>query len=255
MPKEQRANSTGYSPQQINEKIKLYQQSESDSLATKLLIHFESLVQMAARKISRNRNDLYEDLFQVGQMSLLRLLRHYDLEQEGPFEAYAMKSLIGYMKNYLRDKSWYVQVPRRIKEKGTRVRKAVDELTVSLNRSPQIREIAEYLDISEEETMEILAGQEYYQPISLDAPLNNEEGSNSMGDLVPAIENDYERVENRLDIQKAMKKLEEVERNVVDLAFKKGENQRKIAEQLGVSQMTVSRIQKRAILKLKNHLA
>ena len=103
---------------------------------------------MAAGKISRNRPDLYEDLIQIGQIALLRLFKQFDISLGVQFEPYAMKSIIGHMKNYLRDKSWYVQVPRRIKEKGIAVQQAVDELTVRLERSPRIDEIAEHMELS-----------------------------------------------------------------------------------------------------------
>lgn len=243
------------SSEEIQDKIRHYQQHEDEATATDLIIHFESMVQMSARKLSRNRPDLYEDLFQVGQISLLRSFQQYDVELGHPFEAYAMKSLVGHMKNYLRDKSWYIQVPRRIKEKGAQVQKAIDELTMRLNRSPEVKEIAEYLELSEEETIEVLAGRDHYQVASLDVPLNqHEDSAASLGDIVAAEEDEYNLLEKRMDLEEAMMNLNEMERKIVHLVFHDGYSQRSIAEQLDISQMSVSRIQRKAITKLKRYL-
>src|SRR5687768_1587553 len=112
---------TDSSPQKSSHEYDLilkYQETSNNEIATKLLLEYEPMVKMAAGKMSRNHPDLYEDLMQVGNMSLLRLFKQYDITLGVQFEAYMMKSIIGHMKNYLRDKSWYIQVPRRIKEKG-----------------------------------------------------------------------------------------------------------------------------------------
>ncbi|WP_144934690.1 sigma-70 family RNA polymerase sigma factor [Paenibacillus sp. 32O-W] len=231
-----------------------YQQTEDNEIATDLLLHYEPIVKMAAGKMSRNRPDLHEDLYQVGQMALLRLFKQYDSTLGIQFEAYAMKSLIGHMKNYLRDKSWYIQVPRRIKEKGLMIQQAVDELTMKLERSPNVDEIAEYLELTTEETIEVLAGRECYNYVSLDTPLANDEGSATIGDLIGSDADDFGMVEKRLDLNEALLLLKEEEKKVLMLVFNEGQSQRSIAQVLGISQMSVSRIQKRAIEKLKQYL-
>jgi RNA polymerase sigma-B factor len=234
--------------------IKEYQETSSNDTVTSLLIHYESLVKMAAGKMSRNRPDLYEDLYQVGQMSLLRLFKNYDSSLGIQFEAYAMKSLIGHMKNYLRDKSWYIQVPRRIKEKGLLIQQAIDDLTMQLERSPTVDEIAAALDLTPEETIEVLAGRECYNYVSLDTPLSGDEGSATIGDLIGGDADDFLTIEKRMDLQQALVHLKEEEKKVLLLAYSEGQSQRTIAQALGISQMSVSRIQKRAIEKLKKFL-
>ncbi|MNZ86274.1 RNA polymerase sigma-B factor [compost metagenome] len=155
------------------------------------------------------------------------------------------------MKNFLRDKSWYIQVPRRIKEKGALVQQAIDELTIKLERSPDVTEIANYLELSVEETVEVLAGRECYHYVSLDSPLSQEESAATLGELISSEANDYDTVEKRMDLQQALAQLKEQEQQVLILAFQEGQSQRAIAQQLGLSQMSVSRIQKRATEKLK----
>ncbi|GIP54605.1 sigma-70 family RNA polymerase sigma factor [Paenibacillus vini] len=241
-------------PESLNESTSLiweYQQTKDNDIATVLIQKYEPMVKMAAGKIARNRPDLYEDLYQVGQMALIRLLQQYDIEMGIPFEPYAMKSMIGHMKNFLRDKSWYIQVPRRIKEKGALVQQAIDELTVKLERSPDVKEIADFLDLSVEETVEVLAGRECYHYVSLDSPLSQEESAATLGELISSEADDYDTVEKRMDLQQALSQLKEQEQQVLLLAFQEGQSQRAIAQKLGVSQMSVSRIQKRATEKLK----
>ncbi|MFD2611828.1 sigma-70 family RNA polymerase sigma factor [Paenibacillus gansuensis] len=237
------------------DRIQLYQQTGSHDVATELLQHFEPMVKLAAIKMSRNRNDLYEDLYQIGQIALLKLFSQYDASLGIPFEPYAMKSLIGRMKNYLRDSSWYIQVPRRIKEKGVLFQQAIDELTMQLERSPNIAEIAEHLQLSVEETVEILAGRECYQYVSLDTPLSAEEAATTIGDMISSDADDYSQIENRLDLAQAFERLKEEERSILNLSYQKGYSQRMIAQELGMSQMSVSRIQRRAMEKLKRLLA
>jgi RNA polymerase sigma-B factor len=247
-------NSSSFQQSEMNEYIKQYQQTNSNEIATKLIMYYQPIVKMAAGKMSRNKPDLFEDLFQVGQMSMLRLFQQFDSSMGIPFEAYAMKSIIGHLKNYLRDKSWFIKVPRRIKEKGLLIQHAVDELTVALERSPRMNEIADYLDLSVEETIEIMAGRESYNYISLDTPLSNEEDSSTIGDLMGSQADDYQTFEMRADLEEAMVHLKKDERIIIFLAYNEGQSQRQIAEQLGISQMSVSRIQKRAIGKLKELL-
>jgi RNA polymerase sigma-B factor len=228
-----------------------YQKTLRSDLAEKLIRVYEPMVKMAANKISRNRPDLFDDLFQVGQMSLFRLLKQFDPALGMPFEPYAMKSIIGHMKNYLRDKSWYIQVPRRIKEKGLVVQQAIDELMIKLERSPNIDEIAEFLGLETEETLEILAGRDLYHYVSLETPISDDENTALLGELIGSPNDDYAALEMKLDLQEAMDQLKPEERKVLLMVFESGLSQRSIADELGVSQMSISRIQKRAIDRLK----
>lgn len=249
------SNSSNLQPNEILELMKKYAEENCNDSVTLLLIHYESIAKMTAAKMSYNRPDLYEDLYQVAQISLLRLFKQYDSSIGIQFEAYAVKSVIGNLKNYLRDKSWYIQVPRRIKEKGLLIQRAIDELTVSLERSPKIEDISKYLDLTPEETMEVLSGRECYNYISLDTPLSSEEDSSRIGDLIGSQKDDYQALENLLDLQAVLVHLKEEEKTVLFLTYNEGQSQRNIAQQLGISQMSVSRIQKRALEKLRGYLS
>lgn len=245
-------NPSGLNPQQAAELMEKYRLFDCNESATALLLHYESIVRMAAGKLSRSRPDLYDDMFQVGQMSMLRLFKQYDAEKGIPFEGYAMKSVIGHLKNFLRDKSWYIQVPRRIKEKGLLVQRAIDELTVELGRSPKVEDIAERLELSVEETIEVLSSRESYQYVSLDTPLSAEgESAATIGDRIASDQDELQSLEGRMDLREAFGGLKEQEQAVLELLYSIGLPQRDAAERLGISQMSVSRIQRRAIEKLK----
>ncbi|MCZ8516232.1 sigma-70 family RNA polymerase sigma factor [Paenibacillus filicis] len=246
-------NSERFANVSPEELIVQYQQTGCNETATVLLQQYEPMVKMAAGKMSRNRPDLFEDLYQVGQMSVLKLLKQFDLSIGVQFEAYMMKSVIGHMKNYLRDKSWYIQVPRRIKEKGNQVQQVIDHLTIKLERSPNVDEIAAEMELSVEETIEILAGRDYYHYVSLDTPLSSEDNGSTIGDVIGSPGDAYLQVENRLALQEALTHLKPEEQKVLQLAYVEGQSQRTIAQQLNVSQMSVSRIQKRALDKLKTY--
>jgi RNA polymerase sigma-B factor len=246
-----KSHSSFLNQEQAAELLQRYKEMSCNDAATALLQHYEPLVRMAVSKISRNRPDLYEDLFQVGQMSMLRLFKQFDSDKGIPFEGYAMKSVIGQLKNYLRDKSWYIQVPRNMKEKGLLVQKTIDELTTKLERSPKMDEIAEHLGLTIEETIEVLSSRESYQYVSLDTPLSSEADSATIGDVISDQTDDYRHVDNRMALNEALEQLKEEERKVLLLVYQHGQSQREIADQLGVSQMSVSRFQKRALDKLR----
>jgi len=235
-------------------KLLEYQKTLRNELAEELIRHYEPLVRMAAHKMSRSHQSLQEDLFQVGRMTLFRLLKQFDPDLGMPFEPYAMKSIVGQMKNYLRDKSWYIQVPRRIKEKGLVVQQAIDEMTVRLERSPSVEEIAEFLEMSVEDTLEVLAGRELHHYVSLDTPVSQEENTATLGELIGSTADDFAGVDRRIDLQEAMMKLKPEERQVLLLLYEEGLSQRSAADRLQVSQMSISRIQRRAIEKLKGWL-
>ncbi|THF72849.1 sigma-70 family RNA polymerase sigma factor [Cohnella fermenti] len=239
-------------PDDAQRKLLEYQRTLNKELADELVREYESLARMAAGKISRNRPDLQEDLFQVGRMTIFRLLQHYDPSIGMPFEPYVMKSVVGQMKNYLRDKSWYIQVPRRIKEKGLVVQQTIDELTIRLERSPSVEEIAAELEMEVEETLEVLAGREMYHYVSLDTPVSEEENTSTLGELLSSQADDYISAERRMDLQEALERLKPEERKVILLLYNEGYSQRNVAEQLGVSQMSISRIQRRAIEQLRS---
>src|SRR5690606_19931151 len=116
--------------------------------------------------------DLFEDLVQVGMIGLLAAIKRYDSSLGKSFETFAIPTIIGEIKRFLRDKTWSVHVPRRIKELGPKIKKAVDALTVKNQKSPTVKEIAEYLDASEEEILETMEMSKSYHALSVDKKID-----------------------------------------------------------------------------------
>src|SRR5690625_1105307 len=118
-----------------------------EEVKEKIVLHYEKLVHSLARKYSHNRGN-HEDLTQVGMIGLLISVERFDKEFGKSFEAFAIPTIIGEIKRFIRDRTWSVHVPRRIKELGPKINKAVDDLTNQLQKSPTVQEIAEYLNVS-----------------------------------------------------------------------------------------------------------
>ena len=143
------------SPEQINKWIQEHQNNENTDAQDKLVNHYRKLIESLAYKYSKGQSH-HEDLVQVGMVGLIGAINRFDLSFDRKFEAFLVPTVIGEIKRYLRDKTWSVHVPRRIKEIGPRIKKVSDELTNELERSPSIDEIAQRLEVSDEEVLEAM---------------------------------------------------------------------------------------------------
>jgi RNA polymerase sigma-B factor len=233
-----------------------FQKTENQSSQLALVEHYTGLVQTLANKYSKGKS-FHEDLKQVGMIGLLGAIRRYDPTIGKPFEAFAIPTIIGEIKRFLRDKTWSVHVPRRIKELGPRIKVAVDALTNEYQRSPKVQEIADYLDVTEEEILETMEMGKSYQALSVDHSIEaDSEGSTvTLLDIVGSQEEGYERVNQKLMLQSVMHVLTDREKDIINCTFIKNMSQKETGEQLGISQMHVSRLQRRAIQKLKEALS
>jgi RNA polymerase sigma-B factor len=241
--------------EEVNELIIDFQQTESKSAQLALVEHYTGLVDTLAKKYSKGKS-FHEDLRQVGMIGLLGAIRRYDPTIGKPFEAFAIPTIIGEIKRFLRDKTWSVHVPRRIKELGPKIKAAVDTLTNDNQRSPKVQEIAEYLDVTEEEVLETMEMGKSYQALSVDHSIEaDSEGSTvTILDVVGTQDKGYEEVNQKLLLQSVLHVLSEREREIIDCTFIMNKSQKETGEQLGISQMHVSRLQRRAIQKLKDAL-
>lgn len=235
--------------------IKEFQETGDDELQTKLVLEYQNLVNALARKFSRGqRHD--EDLTQVGMIGLLAALRRFDPEFGRSFESFAVPTIVGEIKRFIRDKTWSVHVPRRIKELGPKIKGAVEELTRTLQRSPKVDEIAEYIGVSEEEILETMEMGKSYQALSVDRSIEaDDEGSAvTLLDLVGSTEDGYEQTDQQLLLEKAFVVLTEREKEILQLTYFENLSQKETGEKLGISQMHVSRLQRRALQKLRESI-
>jgi RNA polymerase sigma-B factor len=212
------------------------------------------LVEHCARRF-RNRGEPFEDLVQVGTIGLIKAIDRFDLDRGVEFSTYATPTIIGEIKRYFRDKGWAIRVPRRLQELRMQIGASTAELTQSLGRSPTPRELATALDCSVEEIVEGIESGNAYSTLSLDAADDGgDEGGSSMLDLIGIDDEALEHIEIRESIKPLLEALAPREKRILLLRFFKNRTQSEIAEEIGVSQMHVSRLLSRTLDQLRASL-
>ncbi|MEK5036880.1 RNA polymerase sigma factor SigB [Sporosarcina sp. FSL K6-3457] len=251
MSKEQSPHDSG-TKTQVLLWIQQYQETEDQEAQTNLVLHYERLVQSIARKYS-NGKPYHEDIVQVGMLGLLGAIRRYDPEYGRSFEAFAVPTIIGEIKRFLRDKTWAVHVPRRIKELGPRIKAAVETLTTELQRSPLVSEIAEFLDVEEESVLEAMEMGRSYQALSMDRGLeaDSDGAMVTLFDIIGETDSGFEKTDQRMLVAEALNVLSEREKQIIQYTYIEQLSQKEAGEKLGISQMHVSRLQRKAIKKLQ----
>ncbi|MEW9503065.1 RNA polymerase sigma factor SigB [Jeotgalibacillus marinus] len=233
--------------------IKAYQETQDDAAQSNLVVHYRNLVESIARKYSKGKY-YHEDISQVGMIGLLGAIRRYDDTFGKSFEAFAIPTIIGEIKRFLRDKTWSIHVPRHIKELGPKIKATVERLTIDLQRPPKVSEIAAYLEVSEEEILEAMEMGRSYQTLSVDYSIEaGSDGSTvTLLDMVGSMDDNYEKTDQRLVLNKVLHVLSEREKQIIQYTYLENLSQKEAGEQLGISQMHVSRLRYRAIKKLRD---
>jgi RNA polymerase sigma-B factor len=210
------------------------------------------LVRFAAGRF-RARSEPLEDIVQVGTIGLIKSIDRFDLDREVEFPTFAMPTILGEIKRFFRDTSWSVRVPRRLQELRLRLAKANDELGQRLDRAPTVHELAHSLDVSQEEVVEGMIASNGYRASSLDAPAGsagNDDAPAPM-DRLGSDDAAIELVENRESLKPLIAALPPREKHILMLRFFGGKTQAEIGEQLGISQMHVSRLLSRTLGTLR----
>jgi RNA polymerase sigma-B factor len=228
---------------------------DDESLQIRLISQYKNLVGSLSGKYSGHR-ETREDLYQVGMVGLISALKRYNPSYGRSFESFAVPTIVGELKRYIRDKTWSVHVPRRIKELSLRVRRISDELTGSLQRFPNIREIADELGESEKQVLETMEMTHSYRALSVDSEIENNpgKGTATLLDLVGRPDQGYERVHKKMLLEAAFRILSKQEKEVLLFTYFDNMSQKEVGQHLGISQMHTSRIQRRALDKLRNFL-
>ncbi|HEY6629143.1 MAG TPA: SigB/SigF/SigG family RNA polymerase sigma factor [Acidimicrobiia bacterium] len=227
----------------------LFAVREQPEAKRELVEAFDGLAQRLARRFG-GRGVPLDDLVQVARFGLLKAIERFDADRGIQFSTFAGRTIIGEIKHYFRDQAWSVRVPRTLQNLWLEVSRAVDELTHTLGRSPTIEEIAESLDVSEEEVLEALDAGAAYTASSLDRPLG-EEGDATVVDQLGDLDPGYETAAVRGAMSAELRALPERERTVLYLRFFDGRTQAEIADEIGVSQVHVSRILSRTLDQLR----
>jgi RNA polymerase sigma-B factor len=240
-----------------SDKALLRRYHEQGDLAAReqLIEQYMSLVRSLARRYSY-RGEQLEDLVQIGAIGLIKAIDRFDLDRGVELTTYATPNIIGEIKRHFRDKGWSVRVPRGLQELNVQLSRLIEQLTVQLGRSPTIPELAKAANVEEEEVLEALESGRAYSSLSL----STGGGFDDEDDLDPlesigTEEHEYEVSEDRAVLEPGFRVLDERERKILHLRFFEGLTQSQIAQQIGISQMHVSRLIRRSLEKIREEIA
>lgn len=190
----------------------------------------------------RSRGIATEDLQQVAYLALTKAARRFDPSAGHDFLSFCVPTIRGEIRRYFRDKGWMVRPPRRIQELQQRLTMARTDLTTSLGRPPGAEELAEYLSEDPADVREALDSQGCFTPTSLDRPVGTDEQGASLGDLIGDEDDVQSAAEARVVLAPVVRRLSSRDRHILELRFFAGLTQREIADDIGVTQMQVSRL-------------
>ncbi|WP_243774455.1 SigB/SigF/SigG family RNA polymerase sigma factor [Actinomadura barringtoniae] len=210
------------------------------------------MVRSIARRYA-NRGEPMEDLEQAACLGLVKAINGYDPRRSDKFVRYAIPTMLGELKRHFRDKTWLVHMPRRLQELRSQLNVATRQFTQEHSRSPTPAEIATVLGVTEEEATEAIIASDAYSPASLDAPISGEDGE-LLGDIVGAEDRALQKVVDLQALAPLLDALPRRERTILLLRFYGNKTQCQIAEQIGISQMQVSRLLQRTLLQLRRGL-
>ncbi|MFC8595106.1 RNA polymerase sigma factor SigF [Streptomyces atroolivaceus] len=217
-----------------------------------------SLVRFSAGRFRNRGSGDMEDIVQVGTIGLIKAIDRFDLSREVEFTSFAVPYIVGEIKRFFRDTTWSVHVPRRLQELRVDLAKAKETLAAGLDRDPTVRELAEHLGLEEEEITEGILAANGYTAGSLDmpadatAPAGRGKGVRSYADVLGEPDPAMEAVENLHTLAPLLGELDARERRIIDMRFGQEMTQAQIGEELGISQMHVSRLLSRILRKLRS---
>jgi RNA polymerase sigma-B factor len=228
--------------------LRRYAATRDPQLREELVRRFLPLARSLALRY-RGTPEPLDDLIQVASLGLVKALDGFDPERGDSFKAYAAPTILGELRRHFRDRVWDLRLPRTLQERTLVVRQAAAALSDELGRTPTVSQIAERLELSEEEVIEALEAESARRPLSLDAQRSPEDSeSQPMVETVGGPEPGYDRVESQVAAERT--ELTEREHIVLRLRFEQDLPQHEIGRRLGVSQMQVSRIMRQALAKI-----
>ena len=226
-------------------------QARADAAARDEL--FDRHLPLARRLAARYRHssEELEDLEQIAGVALLSAIERFDPERGTEFSSYAIPTILGELKRHFRDHGWSVHVPRDLQERALKISKAVDEMAAELGRSPEISEVARALELSVEEALDALRAAEAYDAVSLEAERPGESEGRRLVETIGEEDPHYDVVEYAASVEGKLDELSQRERLVLHFRFVEDLTQTEIAQRVGVSQMHVSRLIRRAVAALR----
>ena len=238
-----------------NDKVLLRRYHEQGDLQAReqLIEQYMSLVRSLARRYSY-RGEQLDDLIQIGAIGLIKAIDRFDLSRGVELTTYATPNIIGEIKRHFRDRGWSVRVPRGLQELNVQLSKLIEQLTVQLSRSPTIPELAKAAGVEEEQVLEALESGRAYTSLSLSVGGGDDDELDPLESLGTE-EHQYEVSEDRAVLAPGFRALEPRERLILQLRFFDGLTQSQIAQQVGISQMHVSRLIRRSLERIRETIA
>jgi RNA polymerase sigma-B factor len=235
---------------QANALFVRWQQQRDVGARDELFERYEPLARKLARRYAGR--EPFEDLLQVARLALLKAIDRFDPERGTAFSSLAVPTILGEVKRYFRDVGWFVHVPRGMQELALKVQEARLRLSTASGRSPTAQELAGYLELPLENVLEALYAAEAHHASSIDVPLDDglDEGSTLL-DSLGAEDKRFAHIEDAVTIAGGLRRLSKLERRVLAMYFLEELTQAQIAQEIGVSQMQVSRILRRATDRLR----
>lgn len=256
MPGGKKENPPEWAEEEAEPLFRRLRRTSDPQIRNQLVMMHMNLVRFLAGKFA-NRGEPLEDLVQVGIIGLINAIDRFDPERGTKFSTYATPTIVGEIKRYFRDKAWNLKVPRRMQELNLSASKAAESLSQRLGRSPTIQEISEVIGATEEETLEAIELGNAYDTVSLDSKVSfeGEPAPLTLSDFIGNIDDKLQNIETYGDLSEALNYLDSREKKIIYLRFFKDMSQTEVAERLKISQMHVSRLQQKALKRLKQLLS
>ena len=224
--------------------------AEHEELCNQLIVLAVPIADRLARRYRRSGVPM-EDLQQVARAALVQATRRFTGGGERAFLGYVVPSVLGELKRYFRDSSWAIRPPRRIQEAHMAVRQALEDLRGELGREPTVDELAAAADVDVDTVKDVQVASRRCWPESLDRPHGDDDSGPAMGDKLGALDRGMEQADARLIVEPALQQLKPREREVIYMRYYQDRTQREVGERIGVTQMQVSRIETKAMERLR----
>ncbi len=231
----------------------IYRDNPSVSNRNAIVNRFIYLAEIISKKFV-NRGVDYEDIYQVGCIALIKAVERFSPDKGVKFVSFATPTIIGEIKRYFRDKGSVIRIPRRIYEVYQKVNQARDALTQELNRSPRVEEIAKHLNIDEETVLEIIESWNAYNMQSFDQNAFSDDDL-ELHETIGEEDRTFERIENLDFLEKSLDHFNDAEKEFIKLRYFNNKTQKEIAEKFAVSQMYISRMERKILDKFRKILS
>jgi len=230
-----------------------YQKNRSAVIRNEIVSKYLYLAEIISKKFL-NRGLDYDDIYQVACIALIKAVERFSLDKGVKFVSFATPTIIGEIKRYFRDKGSVIRIPRRIYEVYQKVNLAREQLMQELQRAPKIEEIAAFLNISEEMVLEIIESRNAYNIQSIEQNAFLDDDDVELQETIGEDDSLFERIENRDFLQNSLEYFNDAEKDFIVMRYFENKTQKTIAEKLGVSQMYISRLERKVIDKFRKLL-